>query len=310
MQRDVRLNELGDFLKARRAELNPEDVGLPTSASGRRVPGLRREEVARLALISPDYYTRLEQGRMKASEPVLTELARVLCLDDDQRAYLFALAGKSTPRPRRSARQKVQPQLQRLLDDLPTTPAFVIGRRTDILGWNRMGAALITDFGQIPDKDCTYIRLLFSDPAMRRLYVDWEGVTRLAIAQLRMDSVKYPGDPKLAAIVGELSVQDPLFRRWWADHDVASRGTGVKKLHHPVVGDLTLDWDTLTCATDPDQQIIVWTAEPGTPSHDGLRLLASWAADQPHLTSDPPPDGSPAPRRSDPGSSVAAQPPS
>ena len=283
VERDVRQNELGDFLKARRAELNPADVGLPSQGTGRRVPGLRREEVAQLAVISPDYYTRLEQGRMKASEPVLADLARVLRLDEDQRAYLFGLAGKNVARPRRRARQLVQPQLQRLLDDLPTTPAFVIGRRTDILGWNRMGAALITDFGQIPEQHRTFIQLLFTDPAMRALYADWEGVTRLAIAQLRMDSLEYPGDPKLAAIVGELSVRDPLFRQWWAAHDVASRGTGVKKLHHPVVGDLTLDWDTLTCAIDPDQQIIVWTAEAGTPSYDALRLLGSWAADQPHL---------------------------
>jgi transcriptional regulator with XRE-family HTH domain len=238
-------------------------------------------------MISPDYYTRLEQGRMRASEPVLAELARVLRLDEDQRTYLFGLAGKDFTRSHRQTRQKVQPQLQRLLDDLTTTPAFVIGRRTDILGWNRMGAALITDFGQIPEKQRTFIRLLFTDPAMRRLYDDWEGVTRLALAQLRMDSVKYPGDPRLAAIVGELSVLDPLFRQWWATHDVATRGTGVKKLHHPIVADLTLDWDTLTCATDPDQQIIVWTAQPGSRSHDGLRLLASWAADQSHLTCAP-----------------------
>jgi len=279
------MNDLGKFLRSRRAVITPADVGLPDFGTKRKVPGLRREEVAQLALISPDYYTRLEQGRIAASAPVLDDLARVLMLDQDQRAYLFELAGRSLPRSRRRGRQSLQPQLQRLLDDLSTTPAFVIGRRTDILGWNRMGAALITDFGLIAEKQRTFIRLLFTDARMRSLYADWEGVARLAIAQLRMDSAKYPNDPTLAAIVGELSVTDGQFRTWWAAHDVAARGTGVKTLHHPAVGDLTLDWDTLTCATDPDQQIIVWTAPVGSPSHDGLRLLSSWAADQPQLAS-------------------------
>ncbi|SHN39500.1 helix-turn-helix transcriptional regulator [Cryptosporangium aurantiacum] len=286
MARDTNLNELGEFLRARRAEVSPADAGLPDGGKGRRVAGLRREEVAVLSAISTDYYTRIEQGRIQASEPVLAEIARVLRLDEDQREYLYELAGKQTRRPRRLTRQRVDPQLQRLLDDLPTTPAFVIGRRTDILAWNAMGAALITDFGKIPEKHRTFIRLLFTDPAMRRLYADWEGITRLAIAQLRMHSVHHPDDPRLAALVGELSVADPQFRQWWASHQVAARGTGVKHLHHPVVGDLTLDWNTLTCATDPDQQIIVWTAEAGSPSHDGLRLLASWAADAARATAE------------------------
>jgi transcriptional regulator with XRE-family HTH domain len=277
MSRDPHLSELGAFLKARRAELNPVTVGLPGSGH-RRVPGLRREEVAHLAAISIDYYTRVEQGRIQASVPVLEQIASVLQLDEDQRSYVFGLAGKTSTARRQQTRQKVEPQLLRLLDDLTTTPAFILGSRTEILGWNALAAALFTDFGRIPDAQRTYIRLLFTDPAMRALYADWEEVTRLAIAQLRMESARYPVDPRLAALVGELSVIDAQFRQWWAAHDVAIRGRGTKRLHHPVVGDLTLDWSTLTCASDPGQQMIIWTAEPGSPSHDGLRLLASWAA--------------------------------
>ncbi|MFE7276707.1 helix-turn-helix domain-containing protein [Streptomyces sp. NPDC057623] len=279
MSRDPHLNELGEFLKARRAEINPVELGLPDGGRTRRVPGLRREEVAVLASISTDYYTRIEQGRLQASAPLLSELARVLRLNEDQRVYLFELAGKNVP-PRGSERRQVDPQLQRMLDDLATTPAFVIGRRTEVVGWNRLAAALFADFGKIPQSARLYLRLLITDPAMRRLYADWEEVTRLAIAQLRMESARYPGDPRLTALVDELSARDAQFRRWWGAHDVALRTMGTKRLHHPVVGELTLDWHTLTCAADTDQHIIVWTAPPDTPSHDGLRLLASWAADQ------------------------------
>ncbi|KOT95009.1 XRE family transcriptional regulator [Streptomyces sp. NRRL F-5755] len=272
-------NELGEFLKARRGELTPRAVGLPDSGAPRRVKGLRREEVAQLAAISTDYYTRLEQGRMQASASVLEVLARVLHLDDDQRAYLYELAGKDHARPRRRARQRVQPQLRRLLDDLGSTPAMVLGRRVDILAWNTLAAALVTDFAAIPEKRRNYARILFTDPAMKRLYADWETVARTCVAQLRMEAAKYPTDPGLTELVGELSVQDRQFRQWWGEHRVATRNVGTKTLRHPVVGDLTLDWDTLTASTDPDQQLVIWTAEAGSPSHDALRVLASWAAD-------------------------------
>ncbi|MEV6420818.1 helix-turn-helix transcriptional regulator [Streptomyces sp. NPDC051662] len=288
MNRDAHRNELGEFLRARRAELSPRAVGLPDSGTPRRVPGLRREEVARLAAISTDFYTRLEQGRIQASSSALASLARVLRLNDDQRDYLFGLAGKDRNRPRRRTLQKVQPQLQRLLDDLTATPAIVMGRRMDVLAWNALAAALVTDFCRIPEKQRNYVRLVFTDPAMRTLYSDWETVARTCAAQLRMEAAKYPDDPRLTALVGELSVQDPRFRQWWAAHHVATLSVGTKRLHHPVAGDLTLDWDTLTASTDPDQQLVIWTAEPGTPSHDGLRILASWAADHPMPASDSP----------------------
>ncbi|MFK4548262.1 transcriptional regulator with XRE-family HTH domain [Streptomyces tendae] len=279
-------SELGAFLKARRTELSPAEVGLPDSAGRRRVKGLRREEVALLASISPDYYTRLEQGRRQASEPVLDTLARVLRLDDGERAYIFELSGRDAARPRRRTTQKVQPQLQRLLDDLSTTPAVVLGRRTDILAWNAMAAALFTDFARIPEKKRNFVRLVFCEPAIRALYPDWEWVAQVTLAQLRMEATRDPKDPRLAELVGELSLQDPDFRRWWGAHRVATQGSGTKTLNHPVVGPLTLDWAFLTSTDDPDQQLITLTAEPSTPSHDRLRILASWAQTANHPISD------------------------
>ncbi|MCL7380007.1 helix-turn-helix domain-containing protein [Streptomyces sp. 35G-GA-8] len=275
-------NELGAFLKARRAELNPRAVGLPDSSGPRRVAGLRREEVARLAAISTDYYTRLEQGRLPASAPVLEALAEALHLDEDQRRYLFGLAGKHTAKPRRRTVQKVQPQLRRVLDDLTSTPAVVLGRRMDVIAWNPLAAALIVDFGTVPEKHRNYVRILFTDPMMRTLYADWKGVARTAVAQLRMEAAKYPDDPRLTALVGELSVRDADFRTWWAAHQVAGLSVGNKVLNHPIAGELSLDWDTLTASTDPDQQLVVWTAEVRSPTHDGLRILASWAAGRRH----------------------------
>ncbi|MFG3552518.1 helix-turn-helix domain-containing protein [Streptomyces sp. NPDC047725] len=284
MNPDPNLNELGEFLRARRAALSPRTVGLPDPPRPRRVTGLRREEVALLAAISTDYYTRLEQGRIHASEPVLNALAQALHLDDDQRSYLFELAGKQAPRIRRRARQKVQPQLQRLLEDLTATPAVVLGRRMDILAWNQLAAALITDFAQVPERHRNYLRILFTDPAMRTLYADWEKVARTAVAQFRMEAAKYPDDPRLTALVGELSVQDADFRQWWAARNVAALSIGTKTLDHPVVGELSLDWDTLTASTDPDQQLVIWTAASDSVTHDRLRILASWAAERSHST--------------------------
>ncbi|MEU9540025.1 MULTISPECIES: helix-turn-helix domain-containing protein [Streptomyces] len=279
MTSDAHVNELGAFLKERRAELSPRTVGLPDTGGPRRVPGLRREEVALLAAVSSDYYTRLEQGRIQPSAPVLAALVRVLHLNNDQRDHLFELAGRQAACPRRQAAQKVQPQLRRLLDDLTATPSVVIGRRMDILAWNSLAAALFTDFHRVPEKRRNYVRLLFTEPAFRDLYVDWSTVARSCVAQLRLLAARCPGEPGLTALVGELSVADADFRQWWAGRHLAGPRVGAKKLRHPVVGDLTLDWDSLTCLADPTQQLVILTAEPGTRSHDGLRLLASWTAD-------------------------------
>lgn len=280
---DVRARELGDFLRARRAELDPALFGLSSTDRKRRVPGLRRQEVADAAAISVEYYTRIEQGRITASAPVLANLATVLRLPDEHRAYLFELAGKVESMPPPARQQVVHAPLQRALDDLATTPAFVLGRLTRIIGWNRLGAALITEFAAIPEQDRTFIRLLFADPSMRELYADWRGVVELAIAQLRGDSARYPDDPELSHIVESLSNDFPEFRAIWAAHDVAGRGTGSKTLRHPLVGELVLDWEILASAMDPDQLIVLWTAAPGSVSEARLRQLAELAL----LTSGP-----------------------
>ncbi|WSQ13707.1 helix-turn-helix transcriptional regulator [Streptomyces sp. NBC_01231] len=279
MTSDAHLNELGEFLKARRAELSPRTVGLPDAGGSRRVPGLRREEVAQLSGISTDRYTRLEQGRASVPTPVLAALVRVLHLDDDQRDHLFALAAGDECAPRRRPAQKVQPQLRRLLDELTATPALILGRHMDILAWNALAAALLTDFERVPEKKRNYARLAFTDPAFRELYLDWRTIARSCVAHLRVEAAKCPGDPGLAALVGELSVADADFRQWWAGRPVVGLRVGTKRLRHPLAGDLSLDWDSLTSTADPQQQLVIMTPEPGTPSHDGLRFLASWTAD-------------------------------
>ncbi|WP_369241243.1 helix-turn-helix domain-containing protein [Streptomyces sp. R21] len=276
MTSDAHLNELGEFLKVRRAELSPRTVGLPDTG-GRRVPGLRREEVALLAAISSDYYTRLEQGRIQPSASVLAALAHALHLDDHQRHRLFELAGRQRARHRRPAAQKAQPQLRRMLDDLTASPGVVIGRRMDILAWNPVAAALFTDFAKVPEDRRNCARILFTDPSMRTLYADWRAVARDCVSHLRTTAARCPDDPRLTGLVGELSVEDRDFGQWWGSRHVPSRRVGTKRFHHPVVGELVLDWDTFTCSSDPDQELVVWTAEPGTPSYDGLRALASRA---------------------------------
>jgi transcriptional regulator with XRE-family HTH domain len=276
---DSHAAELGEFLKARRAELTPREVDLPDTGAMRRVPGLRREEVAQLAAVSVDYYTRIEQGRLTASSAILRTLVRALRLDVDQEAYLYELAGKTAAaRPRRGRTQQLRPPMRRLIDQLTETPAMVLGRRSDILAWNPMAAALYTDFGQIPASQRNYVRLLFLDPTMRNLHADWEEAARTSAAALRMEAAQDPDDPRLAALVGELSVQDPDFRGWWATHQVTTASYGTKHFRHPVVGDITLDCDTWECPDGHAQRLIVLTAEPGTPAHEKLRILASWNA--------------------------------
>ncbi|TQM32624.1 helix-turn-helix domain-containing protein [Nocardia bhagyanarayanae] len=281
-ERAPHLRELGGFLKARRAELSPQDIGLTVhSAAARRVAGLRREEVADLAAISHDYYTRIEQGRLAPSEPVLDALVRVLRLDDAQRDYAENLVRRSDRRPAKRGQKSVRPQLQRLLDQLTETPALVFGRYLDILAWNRLAAALITDFGQMTPRQRNYVRMVFTDPAMRTLYDDWESVARTCVAILRMDAAANPTDPQLTALVGELSIADERFRQWWAARNVARQEFGSKTLHHPDVGEMTLNWDTFSSSGDSEQQLVLWSADPGTTSHEKLRILTSWSAPVP-----------------------------
>ncbi|MFJ2560771.1 MULTISPECIES: helix-turn-helix domain-containing protein [unclassified Streptomyces] len=268
-------SEFGAFLKARRAELTPAQVGLADDGTLRRVPGLRRDEVARLATMSTDYYTRIEQGRVRASATVLASLVRALRLDEAQQAYLYELAGK-TPAPRRRAGYRVRPSVQWMLDALGHLPAMVLGRYNDILAWNTAAAALYQDFGKLTPSERNYTRLLFLDPAMRSLFTDWEDTGRLSAALLRMETASNPDDPRLAALVGELSVRSPEFREWWNGRIVSHTTYGAKRFRHPLVGPLTLDCDTWTSPNDPDVMFMVLTAEPGTPEDQALRILSSW----------------------------------
>jgi transcriptional regulator with XRE-family HTH domain len=272
--------EVGAFLKACRARLSPDEVGLRatgTTDEHRKVAGLRREEVAQLASISVDYYTRLEQGRVRASESVLATLSAALRLDEDQQRYLYEIAGKSAARPRRRrTAQRVRPATRRLLDQLIATPAVVLGKRLDILAWNPGAQALYLDFARVPPARRNYVRLLFTDPVMRGMHRDWAHDARDAVAALRMEAAADPEDPELARLVGELSVQDPDFRTWWAERRVTGTGHGTKLYRHRVVGDLTLDCDTWSSPDGSGQRLMLLTAEPGSPSHDALSILASW----------------------------------
>jgi transcriptional regulator with XRE-family HTH domain len=270
--------ELGAFLRARRAELAPADVGMVDDGTPRRVPGLRRDEVARLASISVDYYTRIEQGRLALSATVLTSLVRALRLDEGQQRYLAELSGAAS-RPRRRPVQRVRPSMQQLLDQLDRSPAMVLGRYNDILAWNAAAVALYGELGTLTPAERNYTRLVFLDPGFRSLYDDWEDAARLGAATLRMEAAANPDDPRLASLVGELSVRSEDFRRWWAGRIVSAAAAGPKKLRHPVAGSMTLWCDTWANPEDPEQRLLVMTAEAGSPSEEAMRILTSWRAD-------------------------------
>jgi transcriptional regulator with XRE-family HTH domain len=270
--------ELMEFLRSRRARLSPEDTGVATTATTRRVPGLRREELARLAGVSTDYYTRLEQGRhLNVSETVLDAVARALRLDATERAYLFELA---RPKPRRAVRarpQRVRPgvhSMLRMLDD--RSPAFVLGRRMDVLASNRLARALITDFDAVPHRERNLVRFMFLAETARELYREWETYAAEMVATLRMDAGRHPDDRLLNELVGELAIKSPEFRSWWADHNVRDKSHGVKLYHHPLVGDMTLAYETVIFPGDDDQMMCVYTVEPDSPSEAALQLLANW----------------------------------
>ncbi|HEV7421766.1 MAG TPA: helix-turn-helix transcriptional regulator [Mycobacterium sp.] len=272
--------ELAEFLSARRAQLRPEDVGLGGEFVRRRVPGLRREELARLAGVSVDYYTRLEQGRSRsASTEVLDALATALRLDDPERQHLHHIARPQPAQPKRRPRpQTVDAETLSLLAllDQVCSPAFVLGRRLDVLAHNRLAGALITEFRRLPAPQRNQARFVFFDPHARELYADWATVAADTVAMLRLDAGRYPDDTKLSALIGELSIHSEEFRTWWSDHDVQRRTTGTKGYHHPLVGDLTVRYQALNPSGDPDQILIIYTTEPGSASDTSLRLLANW----------------------------------
>jgi transcriptional regulator with XRE-family HTH domain len=277
-------NEMRDFLVSRRARITPEQAGLPAYGGNRRVAGLRREEVALLAGVSIDYYTRLERGRAPgASDSVLEGIARALHLDEAERAHLFdlarAAAGPAVPRaPRRPASQQVRPSVRRILDSMAGTPAYVRNARLDILAANRLGAALFAPVLTSPAQPANNARFLFLDPAAPEFYSGWERQAQDVVAMLRTEAGRSPHDRGLSNLIGELSTRSENFRTWWAAHNVRFHRTGVKRFRHPVVGDLTLTFEALDLAADAGLRISAYTAEPGTPSDDALKVLASWAA--------------------------------
>jgi transcriptional regulator with XRE-family HTH domain len=245
--------EVREFLTSRRARITPEQVGV-TSYGERRVPGLRREEVAVLAGVSVDYYTRLERGNLSGvSEGVLEALARALQLDEAERAHLFDLARAAqptTPTRRRRRRQRVRPGVQRMLDAMTGAPAFVCNPRLDILATNRLGRALYSEMFEARSSRRTQPGSPFSTPRARDLYVDWERVANEVVAILRSRAGRNPHDRDLSDLVGELSTQSETFRKLWASHNVRFHDTGAKKFHHPVVGELSLNFETTELSAD------------------------------------------------------------
>ena len=271
--------DLGDFLRSRRARIQPEDVGLQAYGR-RRVPGLRREEVAQLAGVSVDYYIRLEQGRgPSVSDAVLDAIARVLRLDETELAYLHTVARPSTKArgERPAAAQRVRSGLRLLLDTIDRAPAFVLGRRMDVLAWNALGDALV-GFSRMPTAARNMPRQVFLEPAAREMYPEWAAVAAETVSHLRLDAGLHPTDRQLATLVGELSMRSEDFRRLWADHQVKAKTYGVKRIRHPVAGELTLPYETLALPGDPDQSLVVYTPEPDTETAERIALLASWAA--------------------------------
>jgi len=274
--------EIREFLTSRRARITPEQAGLRTFGGQRRVPGLRREEVALLAGVSVDYYTRLERGNAAgASDAVLDALARALQLDDAERGHLFDLARTVGPPPRsrrRAAQQSVRPSVQRLLDAMTGAPAFVRNGRLDLLGANVLGRALYSEHLDSREGPPNTARFVFLDPRAETFYPEWAQVARDVVAVLRAEAGRDPYDRGLSDLVGELSTRSELFRKLWAAHDVRNHDTGRKRIRHPVVGELDLTYESFEPAADPGLLLFAYTAEPGSRSEEALRLLASWAA--------------------------------
>ena len=295
--------EFHEFLTSRRARITPEQAGLPTYGGHRRVTGLRREEVALLAGVSADYYIRLERGNARGvSDSVLEALCRALHLDEAERAHLFHLAGtintstRTRSRTLATPKPHVRPSIQRILDSMSTTPAYVRNGRLDILAANQLGKALLSPIFATPRQPPNTARFMFLDPAAIDFYADWERMAAGTVAILRAEAGRDPYDKALTDLVGELSTRSDLFRARWAAHDVRLHRTGAKTLHHPVVGELTLDYDALELPADTGLTIMAYSAEPATPARDALNLLASWAAttDQ-QTTPDPRTHPTPAP---------------
>jgi transcriptional regulator with XRE-family HTH domain len=274
-------SELSQFLTSRRAKVTPEQAGLPTYGQ-RRVPGLRREEVASLAGVSVEYYKRLERGNATgASDSVLEALADALRLDDAERAHLSDLARAASPIPprrqRRTVQQRVRPVVQRILDSI-NSPATVSNMRGDYLAANHLGRALYAPLFESREQPPNSARFTFLDPAAQEFFIDWEKAAKDLVAALRSMAGRNRYDRALSDLVGELSTRSDAFRTWWAAHNVRYHQTGTKRLQHPVVGDLELSYEVMELSADPGLRLAIFTAEPGSRSEEALNLLASWSA--------------------------------
>ncbi len=277
------VDDVREFLSSRRARLHPEQAGLPAYGGNRRVEGLRREEVALLAGVSVDYYVRMERGNLSgASDSVLGSLARALQLDEVEQEYLFDLARQSpTPGPRtRAAAPKLRPVIQQVLDAITDAPAWVRNNRHDFLATNRMARALHAPMLDHQPHPANSARFVYLDPAARDFFREWDRIAEDTAGYLRQEAAHTPHDKALHELIGELSTQSAEFRKSWAAHNVRTHRAGVKRLHHPLVGDLDLNFESAELTSQPGLILVIYTADPGSPSADALALLGSLAASQ------------------------------
>jgi transcriptional regulator with XRE-family HTH domain len=274
--------EVKAFLSSRRAKITPKQAGLVTYGRNRRVPGLRRSEVADLAGVSVEYYSQLERGDLRGvSDSVLDALARALQLDEAERAHLADLARAAGPAPRTRRKPPshvVRPSVQRILDGMTEVPAFVLNGRLDVLAANPLAEALFAPAFAAPARPVNHARFNFLDPRAHDFWIDWERAADDSVAMLRTEAGRDPYDKGLTDLVGELCTRSDAFRVRWAAHDVRLHRTGLKHFRHPVVGELHLSYELMELPADPGLALIAFSAERGTPDDDALRFLASWAA--------------------------------
>ncbi|AGZ41013.1 helix-turn-helix transcriptional regulator [Actinoplanes friuliensis] len=276
--------ETRDFLTTRRARITPAQAGLPSYGTSRRVPGLRREEAAMLAGVSVDYYTRLERGNLSGvSDNVLEALVRALHLDEAERDHLYDLARQANAGPRARATRRrttasLRPAVQQLLDAMTSAPSYVRNGRLDILGANNLARAVFAPVFRTTAGRPNLARFIFLDPASQDFYRDWEQLAEDVVALLRGEAGRNPYDKDLTDLIGELSTRNDRFPTWWAAHDVRLHRSGVKRLHHPLVGDLTLSYESMDLTADQGLRLNAYSAQPASPDQDALNLIASWAA--------------------------------
>jgi len=275
--------QVRDFLTSRRERISPAQAGLPAyGGSNRRVKGLRREEVALLAGVSIDYYVRMERGNLTgASETVLDGIASALQLDEAERGHLFDLARAAQPAPPRQRRSKtsgVTDGIQQVLDAITDAPAWVRNARHDMLAANRLARALYAPVLADPRRPANNARFIYLDPAAHEFFADWERAADDTAAMLRSEAGSNPHDKQLIELIGELSTRSEEFRSRWAAHNVRFHRTGHKRIRHPVVGTLDLDFEAMEFPAHPGLTLLAYTAAAGTPTADSLRMLASWAA--------------------------------